>query len=145
MTGRSRASELLEQVRSQAVAFLTAVPQPPRALRIRAHAVELDAEWADVTRTGTAGEDVPAVPGHTAITAATVGVFYAAPQPGAPPFVRPGEVVTAGQQVAIIETMKLMIPVEATRPGRIVKVLKENGESVAYGDALFAVAPDDVG
>lgn len=145
MSGRSRAVELLEEVRSQAVAFLTAVPQPPRALRIRAHAVELDAEWADVARTAPVSEDVPAAPEEAAITAPTVGVFYAAPQPGAPPFVRPGDVVTAGQRVAIIEAMKLMVPVEATGPGRIVKALKENGESVAYGDALFAVAPDDVG
>lgn len=46
----------------------------------------------------------------------------------------------AGQQVGIIEAMKLMIPVEADKAGRVVEVLKNNGEPVEYGERLFAFA-----
>lgn len=135
--------ELLDQVRTQAVAFLAAVPRPPRALRIRAGTVELDAEWPDVATNGTphTADD----PVHNEITAPTVGVFYAAPAPDAPPFVSPGDVVDAGQQVAIVEAMKLMVPVEADRAGRIVEVLRDNGDPVEYGEALFTIAPEGAG
>jgi len=71
-----------------------------------------------------------------------VGVFYRAPQPGAAPFVTEGDYITLGQQVAIIEAMKLMIPVEADRTGRITSVLVPDGESVEYGQPLFAVDQD---
>jgi acetyl-CoA carboxylase biotin carboxyl carrier protein len=133
-------AELLDQVRTQAVAFVTAVPQPPRALRIRAGAVELEAEWPDVAANDTphAADD----PVRDEITAPTVGVFYAAPAPDAPPFVTPGDVVETGQQVAIVEAMKLMVPVEADRAGRIVEVLRDSGDPVEYGEALFTIAPD---
>jgi acetyl-CoA carboxylase biotin carboxyl carrier protein len=50
--------------------------------------------------------------------------------------------VTAGQQVAIVEIMKLMVPVHADVSGTIVEVLKENGEHVEYDEALFALDPD---
>jgi len=78
------------------------------------------------------------------ITAPAVGVFYAAPEPGAAPFVRAGDVVIVGQQVAIVETMKLMIPVEADRVGRVAEVLKQNGEAVEYAEPLFTLAPEGV-
>jgi acetyl-CoA carboxylase biotin carboxyl carrier protein len=71
------------------------------------------------------------------LSAPAVGVFYRAPEPGAEPFVAEGDTVSAGQQVAIVEAMKLMIPVEADQPGRIAKVLKDNGEPVEYGERLF--------
>jgi acetyl-CoA carboxylase biotin carboxyl carrier protein len=67
-------------------------------------------------------------------------MFYRCPEPGADPFVREGDVVTTGQQIAIIEAMKLMLPVEAERAGRIVEVLKGDGEPVEYGEPLFALA-----
>jgi acetyl-CoA carboxylase biotin carboxyl carrier protein len=66
-------------------------------------------------------------------------VFYRAPQPGAPAFVSEGDLVAPGQQVAIIEAMKLMIPVEADRVGRISAVLVSDGQPVEYGQPLFAL------
>ncbi len=52
-----------------------------------------------------------------------------------------GDRVKAGQQVAIVEVMKLMIPVEADRDAVVVEVLAGDGESVEYGQALFALGP----
>jgi acetyl-CoA carboxylase biotin carboxyl carrier protein len=70
-----------------------------------------------------------------------VGVFYVAPAPDQPPFVRPGDVVQENQTVCIVEAMKLMNEVTAQFPAKIVKVLAENGEPVEFGQPLFAVEP----
>jgi acetyl-CoA carboxylase biotin carboxyl carrier protein len=66
-----------------------------------------------------------------------VGVFYAAPNPGEPPFIKPGQTVQAGDVLGIIEAMKIMNPIEATRSGVIEDILVKNGEVVQFGQALF--------
>ncbi len=70
-----------------------------------------------------------------------VGTFYAAPSPEAPPFVKVGDNIQAGQVVCIIEAMKLMNEIEADMGGEIVGVLAENGQPVEYGQSLFALRP----
>lgn len=79
--------------------------------------------------------------GVVTIDSPMVGVFYAAPAPGEPPFVSPGDVVEEGQTVCIVEAMKLMNEVAAKLHGTIVSVLVENGEPVEYNQPLFAVRP----
>ena len=49
------------------------------------------------------------------VCAAIVGTFYRGPEPGAAPFVSEGDMVRPGQQIAILEAMKMMMPVEADR------------------------------
>ncbi len=70
-----------------------------------------------------------------------VGTFYEAPSPGAPPFVKPGDEVTVGQVLCIIEAMKLMNEIEADVAGQIVKRLVANGQPVEYGQGLFLIRP----
>ena len=70
-----------------------------------------------------------------------VGTFYAAPSPEAPPFVKVGDNIQAGQVVCIIEAMKLMNEIEADMGGEVVGVLAENGQPVEYGQSLFALRP----
>jgi acetyl-CoA carboxylase biotin carboxyl carrier protein len=70
-----------------------------------------------------------------------VGTFYESPAPGAPPFVKPGDQVAAGQVLCIIEAMKLMNEIESDASGEIVKMLVSNGQPVEYGQALFAIRP----
>lgn len=72
-----------------------------------------------------------------------VGVFYACPAPGEPPFVKAGDVVEANQTVCIVEAMKLMNEVTAKFKCEIVNVLVENGEPVEYNQPLFAVRAVD--
>ncbi|MBO9404353.1 MAG: acetyl-CoA carboxylase biotin carboxyl carrier protein [Thermomicrobium sp.] len=76
------------------------------------------------------------------ITAPMVGTFYAAPRPGAEPFVRVGDRVEPGQVVAIIEAMKVMNEIVAERAGTIVEILVENGQPVEYGQPLMRLRPD---
>ena len=46
-----------------------------------------------------------------------IGVFYRAPEPGAPPFVEVGEAVAAGQTLCLLEAMKLFNELKAESPG----------------------------
>jgi acetyl-CoA carboxylase biotin carboxyl carrier protein len=77
------------------------------------------------------------------VCAGLVGVFYRAAQPGAEPFVGEGDVLRAGQQVAIIESMKLLVPVKSEHVGVVVSVLKEDGQPVEFGDRLFRVKAEE--
>jgi len=70
-----------------------------------------------------------------------VGTFYGAPSPGAPPFVTPGDTVSVGQVLCIVEAMKLMNEIESDHAGTIVKSYVTNGQPVEYGQKLFAVKP----
>jgi acetyl-CoA carboxylase biotin carboxyl carrier protein len=88
---------------------------------------------------GAPAEDQPDGPDAHYLCSPTVGTFYRAPEPGAPPFVSEGSVVCEGQQVAIIEVMKLMIPVEADRAGRVAEVLQPDAASVEHGERLFII------
>jgi len=75
---------------------------------------------------------------HT-VKSPIVGTFYESPAPGAPPFVKPGDAVQAGQVLCIIEAMKLMNEIEADVSGEVVKRLVNNGQPVEYGQPLFAI------
>jgi acetyl-CoA carboxylase biotin carboxyl carrier protein len=68
-----------------------------------------------------------------------VGTFYRSPEPSAPPFVKEGDRVKAGQVLCIIEAMKLMNEIESEEAGEIARVFVENGQPVQYGDELFAL------
>jgi acetyl-CoA carboxylase biotin carboxyl carrier protein len=75
------------------------------------------------------------------ICAPTVGAFYRRPEPGSVPFVEPDDVVEAGQQVGILEAMKLMNPIVAEVACRIVVILAVDGVTVEHGQPLFTVEP----
>jgi acetyl-CoA carboxylase biotin carboxyl carrier protein len=68
-----------------------------------------------------------------------VGTFYESPSPGAPPFVKPGDMIAAGQVLCIVEAMKLMNEIESDAAGELVKRLVTNGQPIEYGQELFAV------
>ena len=70
-----------------------------------------------------------------------VGTFFGSPSPGATQFVAPGDSVTKGQVIAIVEAMKLMNEIESDATGEIVKCLVSNGQPVEFGQPLFAIKP----
>jgi acetyl-CoA carboxylase biotin carboxyl carrier protein len=70
-----------------------------------------------------------------------VGTFYEAPSPGAPPFVKVGDMVEVGQVLCIVEAMKLLNEIESDVAGEIVKKMGSNGQPIEYGQELFAVRP----
>ena len=70
-----------------------------------------------------------------------VGTFYEAPSPGAPPFVKVGDTLEAGQVLCIVEAMKLMNEIECDVAGELAKKFVTNGQPIEYGQELFAVRP----
>ncbi len=74
-----------------------------------------------------------------AVVAPMVGTVYLSPEPGAPPFVQPGDAVEAGQTLFLIEAMKTFNPVRAPRAGRVARILVADAAPVEYGEALIVL------
>ena len=81
----------------------------------------------------------PAADGKT-VNAPMVGTFYRSPSPEAEPFVKPGDTVSVGDTLCIIEAMKMMNQIEAEIAGTIVSVECENGDAVEFGQVLFKIS-----
>ncbi len=80
--------------------------------------------------------------GFASVKSPIVGTFYRSPDPASPPFVKEGDQIRVGQVLCIIEAMKLMNEIEAEVAGEVVKIHKESGQPVQYGEALFSVRAD---
>jgi acetyl-CoA carboxylase biotin carboxyl carrier protein len=139
-------------------ALMSSAPPGLHRVAVRAGEVSLEVEWRPgdpvpvATTGGPAGAvtpvDVTAPPAAVDsdlvhVRAPIVGTFYAAPEPGAAPFVAVGDLVEAGQQVAIVEAMKLMNAVTAPQAGRVVEVLVADAGRVEYDQGLIVLAPVD--
>jgi acetyl-CoA carboxylase biotin carboxyl carrier protein len=85
------------------------------------------------------GAGAPEVDGRHPIKAPLVGTFYSAGQPGAPPYVKVGDVVEVGQTVAIVEAMKLMNQVQADVGGKIAEIVLEDGQWVEFEQVLMYI------
>jgi acetyl-CoA carboxylase biotin carboxyl carrier protein len=86
-------------------------------------------------------EAAPPEEGLHTVKSPIVGTFYEAPSPGAPPFVKAGDVVEVGQILCIVEAMKLMNEIESDVAGEITKKLVTNGQPIEYGQELFVIRP----
>ena len=81
----------------------------------------------------------PAQPEGEAVKSPMVGTVYLQPQPGAAPFARVGEQVSEGQTLLIIEAMKTMNPIPATKSGTLKAYLIADGQPVEYGEPLAVI------
>jgi acetyl-CoA carboxylase biotin carboxyl carrier protein len=97
-----------------------------------------------------AAGQAPARPEHPAAAPASpyyeikselVGTFYAAPEPGAEPYVRVGTRVKPGDVLCKIEAMKIFNDIQADRAGVVVEVCVQNQQPVEYGQVLFRLDP----
>lgn len=70
------------------------------------------------------------------------GVFYRAPAPGAQPFVEVDRAVQKGEQVGVVEVMKLFTAVLAPCDGVVRAILAENGRFVESGETLMIIEPE---
>jgi len=80
-----------------------------------------------------------AIPAGHVVSSPMVGTLYRAPSPGAKNFVEIGSQVNVGDTLCIIEAMKMMNEIEADKAGTIKTILKDNGQPVEYGEALFVI------
>ena len=152
--GRSLSAEVVDLART--------LPGPLRRLTVRDGDRAVEVEWAADTAPAAApaaaapapvpgglqavatpaDEEVPEVPeGTVAVRAPLVGTFYAAPSPGAEPFVRVGDEVETGQTLGIVEAMKLMNPIVADSAGVVAEIRVGDAESVEYDQVLLLLRP----
>lgn len=89
------------------------------------------------TTTKSAAPDVPV--DAFIICAPNLGTFYRAPKPGAENYVEVGSVVLEGDELCLIEVMKLFTSVQSQAAGTIHSVLAEDGAMVEAGQPLFAI------
>lgn len=87
----------------------------------------------------------PAHPRTWRVLSPLVGTFYRAPSPGSAPFVEVGDVVRAGQQLAIVEAMKLMNSIIAESDGRVTAIKAADAAMVEFDQVLFELEPLDEG
>jgi acetyl-CoA carboxylase biotin carboxyl carrier protein len=71
-----------------------------------------------------------------------VGTYYAAPEPGAKPYVAIGSRIAKGQILCIIEAMKIMNEIESEFAGVVTEVAVQDAHPVEYGQVLFRIDPN---
>ena len=102
--------------------FTPAAPQPP---------------LAEAPRAPQRGDDPSTHPG--VVASPMVGTAYLSAEPGAQPFVSMGDVVSEGETLLIIEAMKTMNHIPASRSGTVRRILIEDGAPVEFGAPLMIV------
>ena len=68
-----------------------------------------------------------------------VGTAYMAAEPGAAPFVSVGDTVTIGQTLLIVEAMKVMNPIKASKAGRVTQVFVQDSAPVEFSEPLMII------
>lgn len=84
-----------------------------------------------------ASADISKHPG--VVPSPMVGTAYLASEPGAKPFVDVGSKVKVGDTLIIIEAMKTMNQIPATRAGTVTQILVEDGQPVEFGEPLVII------
>ncbi|PUB18881.1 acetyl-CoA carboxylase biotin carboxyl carrier protein [Yoonia sediminilitoris] len=74
-----------------------------------------------------------------AVTSPMVGTVYMAPEPGAASFISVGSAVKEGDTLLIIEAMKTMNHIPASRAGTVKRILVEDGGAVEFGAPLVII------
>ncbi|MFC6087553.1 acetyl-CoA carboxylase biotin carboxyl carrier protein [Sphaerisporangium aureirubrum] len=149
--GDDAAERVLAWVVRHATRLGEAAPVPLRRIRVSTAEVAVDVEWSPAQ----ARPGAPPGPAAAAEEAAVaqeegmwirspmVGTFYRSREPGAPPFVEVGDLVEPGQQVGIVEAMKLMNAVQAEHRGRVSEITARDGSPVQYEEPLLSLVPAD--
>lgn len=78
--------------------------------------------------------------GSVVVRSPMVGTVYHSPEPGAAPFVTLGQSVSPGDQICIVEVMKLMSAVKAECHGVVTEILVADAEMVEHGQELFVIS-----
>lgn len=81
--------------------------------------------------------DLKSHPG--AVKSPMVGTVYLSADPSAPPFVKEGSSVSAGDTLVIVEAMKVMNPIQAPKSGTVVKICVANEQPVEYDQPLVVI------
>jgi len=109
---------------------------PPQA-QAPAAPVTAPAEPAAEAAPSDTGADLAAHPG--AVKSPMVGTAYLSSEPGAAPFVNPGDSVSEGQTLLIVEAMKTMNAIPAPKSGKVSQIIVGNEQPVEFGEVLIII------
>jgi acetyl-CoA carboxylase biotin carboxyl carrier protein len=85
-----------------------------------------------------AAETAPAA-SVDAIKSPMVGTAFLSPEPGAKPFIAPGQKVAVGDTLLIVEAMKVMNPILATKGGTVRQLLVTDGQPIEFDQPLVVI------
>ncbi len=119
--------EVRIRVARQGVAVNAVVPAPVAAAPVAAPAAEASTPAAPV------GELAGA------LKSPMVGTAYLSPEPGAANFVKVGDSVSEGQTLLIVEAMKTMNPIAATKSGKVTQIIVGNEQPVEFDEVLMVI------
>ena len=74
-----------------------------------------------------------------AVKSPMVGTVFLSPEPGAKPFIAPGQKVALGDTLLIVEAMKVMNPILATKAGTVRQLLVSDGQPIEYDQPLVVI------
>jgi acetyl-CoA carboxylase biotin carboxyl carrier protein len=110
--------------------------------RVRVSRATMAAAPLHVAAAAPAPAAIAAVPPAShpgAVISPMVGTAYLQAEPGAPPFVSVGSPVRVGDTLLIIEAMKVMNPIKASKGGTVTQILVADGQPVEYGEPMMIV------
>jgi acetyl-CoA carboxylase biotin carboxyl carrier protein len=116
---RRESAPVMAYAPAPAVTAPTAAPAPPPA--------------------AAAPEAAPAAAPVDAVKSPMVGTAYLSPEPGAKPFIAPGQSVKAGDTLLIIEAMKVMNPITAPKGGKVAQILIGDAQPVEFDQPLVVI------
>jgi len=93
------------------------------------------------TKPAPAAPSSAAAPSGPVVNAPLTGIFYAAPSPGADPFIGVGSIVAVGQPIGLIEAMKLFNEIKSDKAGRVVRIIAQDGLLVKAKTPIIEVEP----
>ena len=74
-----------------------------------------------------------------AVNSPMVGTAYSAPEPGKEPFIKLNSQVSKGDTLLIIEAMKVMNTITASKSGKIVFIGFEDSQPIEYDQLLVVI------
>jgi biotin carboxyl carrier protein len=138
LEGRTFDVEVLDDPRQRQVR----VRVDGQVFTVEAEAVEASNREGDVKQSALPESVVPAAPPSYASKGAEAGGGIKAPLPGVIKSiaVRPGQQVAAGDELLVIEAMKMDNIIRATREGTVGTLYVVEGRQVAHGEPLLDLA-----
>jgi acetyl-CoA carboxylase biotin carboxyl carrier protein len=84
-------------------------------------------------------QPVATAPEPDILAAPMFGILHLTPAPNAPAYVQVGDRISAGQQLCLIEAMKMFNTVVSDRDGRLDAILAVAGSEITSGQPLFRI------
>jgi acetyl-CoA carboxylase biotin carboxyl carrier protein len=134
MLNESDLSEIEVQDGTRRIVVKRKLAAPAPAAPVPAYQSAPTAPGASAPAAETAPADHPG-----AVKSPMVGTVYLAGEPGAKPFVQPGDTVGAGDTLLIVEAMKVMNPITAPRAGMVKQILVVDAQPIEFDQPLVIV------